>query len=529
MKKMKKVLALILAMAMVLGMGLTTMATNTTYDDAIRVYGVEAGEGETVTVTAYQIIQYDTSGKYVPVKAGTITEIGGKLTPTADNVLALSTSTTGLPSVELVSAGSGTDTYYTSTAESPLAVGTWMILVTGSSDYIYNPAIVSISQTADGIEYGELNLDTDSWGTDVWMKKSEPTIEKTVLSSDAESVEYGDILQFQLKATIPSYATNKTGLVFTISDDLDGLEVVVNEDCPVVATLDGISDDTLGSLVATAFTTGKTNVSVVFSGDDYIRSHGGEEVVITYYAQVTENAKVTVSEITNDVTLTYSTAMGTDTKTDQTTHYTFGIDTIFSGTVGTTNKTGEFIKIDESGNVSYSETGSVEVTNETELGGAVFELRIGSSAADAPKFADAEGNTQFTTTDDGRLEIVGLDADVTYYLVEVQAPMGYSINTTPIKVKITMNHDTTTGEFNGYTVEFDDGNTKAFTNYNYSVTEGTTTIAPEAGNPFGFKNTTLSTLPSTGGIGTTIFTVGGCIIMIAAAALFFMNRRKSEE
>ena len=41
-------------------------------------------------------------------------------------------------------------------------------------------------------------------------------------------------------------------------------------------------------------------------------------------------------------------------------------------------------------------------------------------------------------------------------------------------------------------------------------------------------NTELSSLPSTGGIGTTIFTIGGCAIMIAAASLFFVSRRKSE-
>ena len=41
------------------------------------------------------------------------------------------------------------------------------------------------------------------------------------------------------------------------------------------------------------------------------------------------------------------------------------------------------------------------------------------------------------------------------------------------------------------------------------------------------KNTKLSSLPSTGGIGTTIFTIGGCLIMIVAAGLFFATRKKS--
>ena len=38
----------------------------------------------------------------------------------------------------------------------------------------------------------------------------------------------------------------------------------------------------------------------------------------------------------------------------------------------------------------------------------------------------------------------------------------------------------------------------------------------------------LHSLPHTGGIGTTIFTIAGCLIMIAAAGLFFASRKKSD-
>ena len=40
-------------------------------------------------------------------------------------------------------------------------------------------------------------------------------------------------------------------------------------------------------------------------------------------------------------------------------------------------------------------------------------------------------------------------------------------------------------------------------------------------------DTKLSALPSTGGIGTTIFTIAGVAIMVLAAGLFFVSRRKN--
>ena len=530
MKRMKKLFALLMTLAMVMGLSITGFATTTSYDDAIRIYGVEAGADENVTVNAYQIIKYDTSGKYVPVLDNSITVKDGNLNPTASDVLALSQRLEELESpVTLVQVGSGKSAYYTTQESSSLAAGTWMIIVTGSNDYIYNPAIISVNQTADGIEYGELNLDTDSWGPDVWMKKTEPTIEKTALTNNVQGVQYGDIIQFQLKATIPSYADNKANIVFTISDTLDGLALVVDEGHPVRATLAGKSDTTLNGLVNNAFVDGNTFVSVKFAdaldSDTYIKNHGGEEVIITYYAEVTEDAKYTVNELTNDAELTYSTGTGTDTKTDDTKHYTFGIDTTFSGATVTTDKTGEFIKIDAKGNVSYTEKpGEVIVTGGEALSGAVFELHVGS--ATGTLFADASGATKFTTDSKGRLEIVGLDSDVDYYLVEVQAPTGYSINNTAVKVRINATYDGE-GNLTRYSVRIGEGDSAATTNYNYNYQTGETTVNDEVGNPYGFKNTTLSALPSTGGMGTTLFTIAGCVIMISAAGLFFATRKKA--
>ena len=48
-------------------------------------------------------------------------------------------------------------------------------------------------------------------------------------------------------------------------------------------------------------------------------------------------------------------------------------------------------------------------------------------------------------------------------------------------------------------------------------------------NPYGFKNTKISELPSTGGMGTYLFTIIGVVVMAVAAGAFFISRRRGSE
>ena len=112
----------------------------------------------------------------------------------------------------------------------------------------------------------------------------------------------------------------------------------------------------------------------------------------------------------------------------------------------------------------------------------------------------------------------------TYILKETKAPAGYALSTEEYIVTVTPYYETANQV--SYTVDIRDseGNQVGHTNYSYNQT----VIIGNSVTP-NIPNTKLASLPSTGGIGTTIFTIGGCAIMIAAAALYFVNRRKSEE
>ncbi len=111
--------------------------------------------------------------------------------------------------------------------------------------------------------------------------------------------------------------------------------------------------------------------------------------------------------------------------------------------------------------------------------------------------ADADGATQIITASKGSVTIRGID-EGSYHFEEITAPAGYSINDDGKDIVVSVD-DTVDSEKN--------------------VIVKTDIL----------KDTKLSALPSTGGIGITIFTIVGCLIMIAAASMFFMSRRKSED
>lgn len=141
-------------------------------------------------------------------------------------------------------------------------------------------------------------------------------------------------------------------------------------------------------------------------------------------------------------------------------------------------------------------------TNRNVLNGAEFQLLKGTTPVSVVKVSDGvykkalEGETGATTTlvaTNGTLKITGLD-EGDYAFKETKAPTGYKVNSDNKTFTITANE--------------------------------TAEVTVDAGE---FVNTKLSALPHTGGIGTTIFTIAGCAIMVAAAFFFFTSRKKANK
>ena len=118
------------------------------------------------------------------------------------------------------------------------------------------------------------------------------------------------------------------------------------------------------------------------------------------------------------------------------------------------------------------------------------------------------------TDANGEASVNNLDAQVTYYVKETKAPNGYSLNDFAYVLQ---------------RPEKDEATVTSTTKKENGVTYTVQTYTYEKFSDMSIEDTKLSALPSTGGIGTTIFTIAGCLIMVTAAGLFFASRKKSNK
>lgn len=532
MSKIKKILAVLVTLAMVMAMSVTAFAADTIIgnsDDVgtITVSGIDEESGTALKVYAYQIVKakYENNGSFsgyqdIYSKLNLNPDANGDISITQsqlnDIIPLLPNDYTAEGVYEMTR---GADKNYTAT----VPVGSYLVMVTGAETKVYSPMVVSVyyinSQGGNALDEGAvLTIAT----TNSWVKEtSVPTIEKTIAdpvksendveereNSKGNSVDIGDTVNYTVTInSIPYYGGTHPTLV--VNDTLDTGLTFNNSDDFAVKVVDSTnnSETPLDENTDYTLTVDGQNLTVNFvitNNDDNtkrytLNAYQGKKVVITYSATLNSSAVFADSSNDNGVTLTYAedSKVAGDTKTtdEKVTHtYTFDITS----------------------NLKKNGVGD----DATGLNGAEFTLYTDSactnvyhntiSPKDDPSTAEVEKSDVYVTkTVDGtkgRLEIKGLEAGV-YYLKETKAPTGYSLNTHVYKIEV---------RAEGYNT---DG---TLTSWNMYVDNGTTPVSE-----LDIPNTKISTLPSTGGIGTTIFTVGGCLIMIAAAALFFVSRRKA--
>ena len=531
----KKIGVLLMTAVMVLSMCTAVFADSqgtepTAKDKAtITVNNVEAG----LTVTAYQI----TKAKYLAgkgfqgyEKANSSYDIKDVLAPTADEVAALAKVVAGNGGGGVALTGEGT----TYTAD--VAAGYWIVLVTAGADNtkpakVYNPMLAGVYYSVSGTDNRMTSNPIDAsqkWslnGTEGYAKSNKVTVDKVIVSpgsgnNKGDDVAIGDEVNYKITSTIPEYSAeynnDSSNVTYTINDTLNGLAV---KNGSVVVK---VGDDVIQAGDNTFTLQAEEQTVIVAFAKTFILNNGGKDVEVTYTATLTEDTKVNFDAHTNTVYVEYSNdpSSGSTAKTDEkkTYHYTFAIDGNINGSSTTNNKkTTELVKVDENGKViSTKKKEDIDSDTQTSVAtGATFTL---TSTTGSNKVYTA------VTDEDGHMTFKGLDAG-TYTLVETVAPEGFTLDTQSHTVVITPTYNPD-GTLASYSITIDGKTTSTYT---ATYDNGTITNISGDSVKTEIKNTKMGTLPSTGGMGTYLFTIIGVVVMAGAAGAFFMSRRKESE
>ena len=309
-------------------------------------------------------------------------------------------------------------------------------------------------------------LNTTNPDATIKEKNEKPEIKKEVQTSAGDwssenNAKIGDTVEYKVEIKVADGAQT-----YTVTDTMSKGLTFNNSSLKVTAN----------DVVTTDYTlTSTTNGFTLVLPETYVSTlTKGTTILVTYNATLNKDAVIDGDGNTNEVKLGYGNHQNTVPSKVTTKSYQFDLVKVD----GTTNKL---------------------------LDGAEFELADGNTKLSFVK--DANGNYRVATTGEkdatttitvknGKVNIYGL-AGKTYTLTETKAPDGYNKLVTPETVNLT------------------DGSMASATIESETYVDGGVVV----------KNNAGTVLPSTGGMGTTLFYVIGGGLMVAAVVLLVTKKR----
>lgn len=515
MKKVKKILALMLAAIMMMAMSVTAFAAEGATGTLTLTVNVKSTtpaqdlNGQTINLyKLFDVTESGTTGSknyaytvntetgYKDALVSVLTEAGKTVTAgSKDEEFATAVFDIGINNstevqnfankftayalknslVATATSGKITEENKTSYTFNNLTAGYYLVYVTGGKEI--QSSLVTVDETTNTV-----NLKTEA-----------PSIEKT---ANKETVNIGDVVTYTVKGSIPD-TTGYDQYQYIIHDELSkGLDFVNDatgaacegNSVKVTVAFEDTTDANTAPTTATIDTNNSKKMSLDLSA--WVRTNQankGKTFTVTYYAKVNKDAVVTNN---NKASLEYGNNPNDTTTTTpseaKTNTYPLDIKKI--------NKKTKELLADAKFSLYKFETDAKNGENAIAVTGS-----NGSYVVDA----DSK-NTVFesVTTEVGNgynLHLNGLAAG-DYWLVETQAPEGFNKLTAPIKVTITKTGDA-----------------------EWKVSKDGVEVTDKI---IDIENSTGSLLPSTGGRGAIAFAVIAALLVFGVAVSFIRDKRK---
>lgn len=361
-----------------------------------------------------------------------------------------------------------------------------------------------------GLNYGYYVVTTTQGEQAITVDSTNPTV--TIIDKntstptelkkevDNNNVNIGDTVTYTVTFITSNYKDGKDIITeYTIEDTLPEFldnvtvtSIIIDNDAKTETTNDQTN-------VTKQFIDKKIVLEWYDENAKQFKYENGALVTMTYTAVVTDKVAIDGAGNINEVTVSYLDAEPMK-KTE--TIYTYAI---------------AIKKVDQSGKALEGATFQFPfyVKKEADTDGAY--IYAGTTADDGLV-------NELTTPADGLIIVKGVASGIKYSITETEAPLGYNKLTAPVEVTAVKTGSTTTST----TTYLDkDGNVVS------EETEGGSTVLVAinelAATSVVVVNKTGTELPSTGGIGTTIFYCTGAILALGAFVLLVTKKRMSRE
>lgn len=364
---------------------------------------------------------------------------------------------------------------------------------------------------------GQVTLDPKASVPTVDKKQNVTSIDDdTAYTHEGLSQVIGQEVNYELTGTMPDTLADYAKYKYVFHDTLSA--GLTYKDGSVKVYIDGTEVEVDGTKLA--FTADGSNLTVSFrdiKGDFTVTKDS--VVIVKYTATLNANAVIGNPGNPNRVKLEFSndpnqTGEGEPATSETPEH---GV-VVFTFKVNVT-------KVDNDDNTKKLKDAKFRLYKE--VNGTKYYAVANATTNTLSWTTTVADATAIVSDNNGQFSIVGLDLGQ-YYLEEYEAPTGYNLPSAPFSLriyvvisgnKVSAYIDTNTADgqaphiqFDGTTIYFDpdhmNGTQQSAGSFNVQIT-----------------NSKGHSLPSTGGIGTTLFYVIGSVLMLGAAVLLIVKKR----